>query len=172
MAHLCWSHWAVGHRRLQIAISNENGNHTQYLTCSYWKYYSILMSWSFSKEDVENYWSVTRYHMKSQMPCSWEQQSYPGDTCASSENDHNKKWPLIARFMGPTWGPSGADMTQVGPMLAPWPLLIGTIPFSVSWDERDAGRWEKICSPHVTEKGTVFVWCRDLPSIIAHVTPG
>ena len=29
---------------------------------------------------------------------------------------------LIARFMGPTWGPSGADRTQVGPMLAPWNL--------------------------------------------------
>ena len=27
---------------------------------------------------------------------------------------------LIARFMGPTWGPSGADRTQVDPMLAPW----------------------------------------------------
>ena len=32
---------------------------------------------------------------------------------------------LIARFMGPTWGPSGADRTQVGPMLAPWSLLSG-----------------------------------------------
>ena len=28
---------------------------------------------------------------------------------------------LKARFMGPTWGPSGADRTQVGPMLAPGP---------------------------------------------------
>ena len=35
--------------------------------------------------------------------------------------------PLIARFMGPTWGPSGADKTQVGPMLAPWTLLSGTL---------------------------------------------
>ena len=26
---------------------------------------------------------------------------------------------LMARFMGPTWGPSGADRAQVGPMLAP-----------------------------------------------------
>ena len=26
--------------------------------------------------------------------------------------------PLIARFMGPTWGPSGADRTQVGHMLS------------------------------------------------------
>ena len=32
---------------------------------------------------------------------------------------------LIARFMGPTWGPSGADRTQVGPILAPWILLSG-----------------------------------------------
>ena len=39
-------------------------------------------------------------------------------------------WPLIARFMGPTWGPSGADRTQVGPMnfviwdIIPGPLFI------------------------------------------------
>ena len=31
----------------------------------------------------------------------------------------------IARFMGPIWGPSGADRTQVGPRLAPWTLLSG-----------------------------------------------
>ena len=28
--------------------------------------------------------------------------------------------------MGPAWGPSGADMTQVGPMLSPRTLLSGT----------------------------------------------
>ena len=33
----------------------------------------------------------------------------------------------IARFMGPTWGPSGADRTQMGPMLAPWTLLSGHV---------------------------------------------
>ena len=32
---------------------------------------------------------------------------------------------LIARLMGPTYGPSGADRTQVGPMLAPWTLISG-----------------------------------------------
>ena len=26
--------------------------------------------------------------------------------------------------MGPTWGPSGADRTQLGPMLAPWTFFI------------------------------------------------
>ena len=32
---------------------------------------------------------------------------------------------LIIRFMGPMCGPSGANRTQVGPMLAPWTLLSG-----------------------------------------------
>ena len=32
---------------------------------------------------------------------------------------------IIAKFLGPTWSPSGADRTQVGPMLAPGILLSG-----------------------------------------------
>ena len=36
-----------------------------------------------------------------------------------------QKSSLIARFMGPTWGPPGANRTQVGPMMAPWSLLSG-----------------------------------------------
>ena len=32
---------------------------------------------------------------------------------------------LMARFMGPIWGPSGANRTQMGPMFAPWTLLSG-----------------------------------------------
>ena len=34
---------------------------------------------------------------------------------------------LITRFMGLTWDPSGADRTQVGPMLTPWTLLSGLL---------------------------------------------
>ena len=37
----------------------------------------------------------------------------------------------IARFMGPTWGPSGSCRSQMGPMLASWTLLSG---FSFWWD--------------------------------------
>ena len=40
--------------------------------------------------------------------------------------------PLIAWFMGPTWGPPGADGTQVGPMLATWTLLSGTL---IKWQQ-------------------------------------
>ena len=42
------------------------------------------------------------------------------------EKQHN---PLIARFMGQTWGPPGTCQPQVGPMLAPWTLQSG--PFSL-----------------------------------------
>ena len=38
---------------------------------------------------------------------------------------------LIAKFLGPTRGPSGADSIQVGPMLAPWTLLSGLYPFNM-----------------------------------------
>ena len=35
-------------------------------------------------------------------------------------------WPTHrAKFMGPTWGPSGSCRPQMGPMLAPWILLSG-----------------------------------------------
>ena len=37
-----------------------------------------------------------------------------------------------SKFMGPTWGPPGAERTQVGPMLAPWTLLSGSFP-SCQW---------------------------------------
>ena len=38
--------------------------------------------------------------------------------------------------MGPTWGPSGADRTQVDPMLAPWTLLSGKLTLGKACRER------------------------------------
>ena len=32
-----------------------------------------------------------------------------------------------AKFMGPTWGPSGSCRPQMGPMFAPWTLLSGLL---------------------------------------------
>ena len=48
------------------------------------------------------------------------------------------KTSLIERFMGPTWGSSGADRTQVGHMLAPWTLLSGIQDISITIDEHNA----------------------------------
>ena len=44
-------------------------------------------------------------------------------SCTGGSSHHNTT--LIARFMGPTWGPSGADRTQVGHMFTPCTLLSG-----------------------------------------------
>ena len=33
----------------------------------------------------------------------------------------------ITRFIRPTWGPAGADRSQVGPMRAPWTILSGML---------------------------------------------
>ena len=46
-------------------------------------------------------------------------------------SSHDFMISLIARFLGPTWGPSGADRTQVGPMLAPWTLLSGMASYHI-----------------------------------------
>ena len=54
---------------------------------------------------------------------------------------------LIARFMWPIWGPSGADRTEVGPMLAPWTLLSETaasrsiMPMS-AWCHQNPCSWQ------------------------------
>ena len=39
----------------------------------------------------------------------------------------------MAMFMGPEWGPTGADRTQVDPILAPWTLLSGLLSVEILW---------------------------------------
>ena len=45
------------------------------------------------KNDVDNDWSVTGNHIKSPTLCSWDQQSLPGATWASIEDNHIKRKP-------------------------------------------------------------------------------
>ena len=51
---------------------------------------------------------------------------------------------MIARFMGPKWGPSGAEGTQVGPILAPWTLLYGRL---LKFPLKDKKIWP-LCRAH------------------------
>ena len=44
--------------------------------------------------------------------------------------------------MGPTWGPSGADRAQVGPMLAPWTLVRFMGPI---WGRQGPGGPHELC---------------------------
>ena len=66
----------------------------------------------------------------------------------------SKHWctTLMARFIGPTWGPSGADRTQVSPMLAPWTLLSGQF-----WDMVTRPEWSKIKLNPLKEKKIKFI---------------
>ena len=57
--------------------------------------------------------------------------------------DDARETALTARFMGPIWGPFGADRTELGPMLAPWTLLSGRealtkVGFQTLWGDCDS----------------------------------
>ena len=41
----------------------------------------------------------------------------------------------IAKFMGPTWGPSGSCRPHMGPMLAPWTSLSGQLRITMTMCE-------------------------------------
>ena len=79
---------------------------------------------------ILNMHNFHKYHMLScnetsltdddMMDCSWQ---WLSDRWEVSTSPKCSSPILIARLMGPTWGPPGADRTQVGPMLAPWALL-------------------------------------------------
>ena len=52
-------------RSMQIVNLNQSGNHAnQYPAYIYWIFFSILTSWSFSKGNAENYWSITRCRVR------------------------------------------------------------------------------------------------------------
>ena len=64
-----------------------------------------------------------------------------GDVTIPQTSYHKKPLmkPLIARFLGPTWGSPGAERTQVGPMnlaildLQPWKLYLESFYHSKIW---------------------------------------
>ena len=78
---------------------------------------------------------------------------------------------MIARFMGPTWGPPGADRTLVGPMLAPWTLLSGLSSRifeirsydSSSWHVYGARTyfWINRCHGTRARIGLISTWCSE-----------
>ena len=114
---------SIGYRRIPLTKGQYFGRfvHTRTLSinCSasdprknvnhMFKVMLILRKYFFSKAD----WS-TKYHRH-----RFNSELY---------SKLHRKTPLIARFMGPTWGPPGADRTHEGHMLATWILLTG-IPY-------------------------------------------
>ena len=70
---------------------------------------------------------------------------------------------LIERFMGPIWGSSGADRTQVGSMLTPWALLSGKR-MMTTWREHGLCITDPLWGKSLEQSA-----CRDLRHHSAHV---
>ena len=62
---------------------------------------------------------------------NWPNSQISHCNCSTSYNAPFRIVTPRARFMEPTWGPPGADRTQVGPVWAPWKLLSGNGHISV-----------------------------------------
>ena len=54
------------------------------------------------------------------------------DDVFNSEAILPKATTQITKFMWPTWGPPGSCRSQVGPTFAPWTLLSGYLPLTMS----------------------------------------
>ena len=62
--HLCWFHSA--YRCMQIAIGNQSGNHAnQYSACNYIEVIVRFCDHWLFHSDVDNYYSVTKWYLKS-----------------------------------------------------------------------------------------------------------
>ena len=72
-------------------------------------------------------------------------------------------WTQIAKFMGPTWGPSGSCWPQMGPMLASWTLLSGdSCEHMLHIDQYEYGltqgvypQWLPSCGAFMTGSGVI-----------------
>ena len=69
-------------------------------------------------------WYVVMMHIYTTQP-QWVRVLHFVQPWWSARQSTQWKTNQIAKLIGPTWGPSGAVRTQVGPMFAPWTLLSG-----------------------------------------------
>ena len=69
-------------------------------------------------------YEICKYHGAGRLAYNIRTRSAP-----TNARDISKKTPQIAKFMGPKWDPPGSCRSQMGPMLAQWTLLSGTVYF-------------------------------------------
>ena len=79
------------------------------------------------------------------------------DISSQSSSPISSSVSQIASFMRSTWGPPGNDMTQVGPMLAPWTLLSGVLYFLVHPRFLKYKYWCQNCVMPISHHERLFV---------------
>ena len=105
--------------------------------------FSLICTWTncwVSSRDASDLRCHRAHYDVTVMTGNWHEQQSAAwiNFCRKSVVLPQKQWPNLqlctqmARFMGPTWGPPGADRTQVGPMLAPCIFLSGYVCFQPS----------------------------------------
>ena len=128
-------------------------SHTSYEAAYHRKHFYIVKMW------YHNTWKV------SIMQLSVKFYSFSNFKTCQQSRQHCFRLPfsevisyLIAKFMGPTKGPSGADRIQVGPMLAPWTLLYGIMLTPNPAGSGLCGTWQLEYLSHiVTRTQTLYI---------------
>ena len=112
---------AIGHiMHSQSAVAIHPRRHTQRLTAAIAMIFPVSLRMYCPTESVSKRCYQLRHTM---FDAACRDHSY--------HITHKSIHTLIARFMGPIWGPSGAVRAQVGPMLAPWTLLSGYLMYFI-----------------------------------------
>ena len=84
----------------------------------------------------------------------WCTEQWMNGACWKSGEATAEPWvgSQITKFMGPTWGPPGSCRPQMGPMLAPWTLLLGLVMM-------EAGHGFTFCiTDPLCEESTSYWW--------------
>ena len=88
---------------------------------NFWCVFFHLQLWWFQSLDKDGSGELSPIEIQTALKVA--QLEFNIESCRTMTGVSNPT--LIARFKGLIWGPSGADRTQVGPMLGPWTLLSG-----------------------------------------------
>ena len=92
----------------------------------------------------------------------WDNKSLPEPTMIQFSDAYmyhcTSMWSLIARFMGPTWGPSGTDRTQVG-------LHVGPMNFAI-WNVADWRTNSLSRTPCLITRALVHVYDNKIPPLL------
>ena len=124
---LCWLSYPCI-RCISYWLRNVNTNFHKQMKRSVWEsiVYRKLLTWTLPTRQIPT-WTIPT-HTLSIQEIIHHHLAHPNTSIQNKIykiSSHSTITTLIARFMGPTRCPPGADRTQVGPMLAQWSLLSG-----------------------------------------------
>ena len=123
-----WSNWSSSKRFRHLAA-----HQVLYINwyinwsagkCGFHDHYVEVQLWRTCNSSFVDFFVVTLKFI-----CVFRNHWYLGRSLSTTRR---MKTLQIAKFLRPTWDPPGSCCPQMGPKLAPWTLLSGTLPAMVS----------------------------------------